>query len=440
MHYFYSLFLCLSFFLAAGLRNVNVTNGGFAACSSSYFSSCLNLHLPLDADAVIVELAVNDLSAYREDMLGKAAFERLIRRILNRPSRPPILLLNVHQHAENHPPSEQVSLYLHNAEAFFFDVATYYGLQLASGKSATWRLSQQNVPGFWINGSWFNSIFDVKTQAANPNPPSEKVLSNFLFWDHHHFGSINGHRALTELLIEIIVHASKQLLNEPEIDEAVVSEALPPPIFEGNFAPRSETCLLGDSLKNAALSERPGFNWTNEQRDPKKPPKWGWTGFGGGAELKLNISTNIGHSIQSPNQPMDAQKKPPDLVSLSIGFLTSYDPIMAEFEVTCVAGCICDRNVLNGLDGSRQVSQLSMKKIMVSQSELCIVSIRVIGAPAAPDCKERCKAKIGAIVLEEGTFSDVDAGKIELINDVFVGGVLRSDFGNRIKDPNSQTK
>lgn len=47
----------------SGLK-INMTNGGFAACTSSYFASCVNLHVPIDADIVIFELAVNDPSAY----------------------------------------------------------------------------------------------------------------------------------------------------------------------------------------------------------------------------------------------------------------------------------------------------------------------------------------------------------------------------------------
>lgn len=371
---------------------------------------------------------MNDLSSYRDSPESKASFERLIRRILGRPNKPAVIVLNAHQHADNHPESEVSSLYLHNAEAYFFDVATYYGTQLASGKAATWRLSQAGAEGFWVNGTWFTSIFDVKSQTPNPNPPSEKVLSNFLFWDNHHYTSINGHRALAELLIEIVVHASRQLLNDLRIDEKVINEALPPPIFKGNYAPRTETCLLGNSLRTA-VAETSGFNWANEQREKNKSPKWGWTGFGSGSELKINISTSIGQ-----NQTNDSQ---PAQVSLSIGYLASYDPIMAEFELICLSGCVCERAVFDGLDGSRKVSQLTMKKVLLTQSEQCIISIKILGGGTpTPECKERCKVKIGALVLEEGLSSSVDGDKLELAGEIFVGGVLRKDYGAMIKDPN----
>jgi hypothetical protein len=409
------------FFHKAGLHNVNVTNGGFAACSSSYFSSCLNIHLPTDADLVIVELAINDLPSYRDDPAGKSAFEKLIRRILERDNKPAVILANAFQHEENHPdPNEKTSLYLHNAEAFFFDVSSYYGIQMASTKAATWRLSQQGVPGFWVNSTWFHETFDIKNQKRFDNPPNVKTLSKYLFFDPHHFTSINGHRTISELVIEILIHTSAQLLNQPEIDERVVSDPLPPPIFTNNYAPRSETCLIGSSLKVAALPDMTGFNWTNEQRDPKKAPKLGYTGFGGGSELRFNVSTNISLAQQP--------------VSITLGYLTSYDPVMAELEVTCQSGCTCEGSVFNGLDSSRQVSQLTMKRFTVSQSEHCILSIKIIGAPASPDCKERCKVKIGALVVEEGVATEVaDGGKFELISEVFADGILSSGYGTKIR-------
>ena len=205
-------------------------------------------------------------------------------------------------------------------------------------------------------------------------------------------------------------------------DERVISDPLPPPIFTDNHAPKSETCLVGESLNNSVLQNMSGFNWTNEQRDPKKAPKYGFTGFGGGSEVRFNISTNVSLS-QRP-------------VSVTLGYLTSYDPIMAEFEVLCLSGCTCERSVFDGLDGSRQVSQLTMKRLQVSQSESCVLSIKIMGAPASPDCKDRCKKKIGALVVEEGTSPEVsDGGKFELIDEVFQNGVLSNAYGN-----NSRTR
>jgi hypothetical protein len=76
-------------------------------------------------------------------------FERLVRKLLDRRSLPAVLLLNHHKLIDideknvNHP-------YLDNADAFYFEVSTYYGIPSASLKAAMWSLAQRMVPGFWV--------------------------------------------------------------------------------------------------------------------------------------------------------------------------------------------------------------------------------------------------------------------------------------------------
>jgi hypothetical protein len=419
----------------SGLK-VNVTNGGFAACSSSYFASCVNMHVPMDADLVIVELAANDPWAYANDLLSKKAFERLIRKLMDRPAKPAIILVNAYQHTSQFGKREQEEgLYLRNSEAYFFEVASYYSLSLASTKAAVWHLSQASVPGFLINSTWYHQIWDVKNAMVLENPPSHTDLQKYLFWDSLHFTSVNGHRAMSELIIGLLVHASRQLLvaHDHTAEDQTGIEALPPPIFKGNEAPRSETCLVGEALKASSVNAK-GFNWVNEAR-PDQLPKWGFTGFKSGSELKIKIATDVLVDLSTPAN----ESQPLPNVTLSVGYLSSYDPIMADFEVYCESGCLCERRVFEGLDKSRKVSQMAMRQIEVSPSPDCIIGIKIKGALESsrlPECKVGCKVKIGAMVLEDSagwSSAYIDMDKLDLMSSVFGPG--SKEFGTKIKKP-----
>ena len=417
----------------SGLK-INVTNGGFAACSSSYFASCVNLHVPIDADIVIVELAANDPWAYSDDTQAKRVFERLIRKLLMREARPAIILVNAYHHAFDFGEDDQESLYLHNSEAFFFDVSTYYGLPLASTKAALWHLS--HLPGFWINNTWFHQVFDYKNQKFFETPPKREDLSKYLFFDSKHFTSVNGHRAMSEQIIGILLHASRQLLLHNEVDHEGSNsnlDPLPPPIFKGNEATPHETCLVGDGLRKSVVETKGNFSWLDEARKEQRP-KWGFTGFGSGSELKIKLATSL--DLPKTNESSNNQTEPP-IVTISVGYLTSYDPVMADFEVSCVSGCSCRSWTFEGLDTSRKASQISMRQIEVSQSPECIISIKIKGNQTGStpvECKERCKVKIGAMVVEDSvgwTSAYIDMEKLELMGGIFGPG--GKEFGTNIK-------
>lgn len=53
------LYLKQSYGQIAGV-NVTVNNGAVPGTTSAYMSACVNLHVPRDADIVIVEYSVND--------------------------------------------------------------------------------------------------------------------------------------------------------------------------------------------------------------------------------------------------------------------------------------------------------------------------------------------------------------------------------------------
>jgi hypothetical protein len=78
---------------------------------------------------VLVEYAVNDASEDGQfDTLALRAFERLMCNLLRLPKSPAVVLLNAYAMLFTPPRGR----YWANAEAHFFELATYYSLPLLS--------------------------------------------------------------------------------------------------------------------------------------------------------------------------------------------------------------------------------------------------------------------------------------------------------------------
>ncbi|KAL7424571.1 hypothetical protein Q5752_000255 [Cryptotrichosporon argae] len=73
-----------------GQRNAFV-NGALPATGSDYYSYCFHEHVPPEPDLVLLELAIND-----EYLVARGpTYERLVRALLDLPSRPAVLNLNI---------------------------------------------------------------------------------------------------------------------------------------------------------------------------------------------------------------------------------------------------------------------------------------------------------------------------------------------------------
>jgi hypothetical protein len=77
-----------------GYGHISVANGAVPGTVSTYMSVCVKSHVPLDADVVLVEYAVNDAFNAPVDSDLRRSFERLIRKLLNFPNRPAVVLVN----------------------------------------------------------------------------------------------------------------------------------------------------------------------------------------------------------------------------------------------------------------------------------------------------------------------------------------------------------
>lgn len=71
--------------------DIPVINGASPATGSDYFSYCFALHIPTNVDLVIIELGINDVGK-PEDL---ETMEDLLRGVLDLPSQPAVMLLEV---------------------------------------------------------------------------------------------------------------------------------------------------------------------------------------------------------------------------------------------------------------------------------------------------------------------------------------------------------
>jgi hypothetical protein len=125
--------------------NVSIYNGAVAGTLSTFMSACVRNHLPEDVDLVLVEYAVNDLPGHLLDSDQRMGFERLLRKVLNYPKRPAVVLVNTYQWFN------VKGSYWGNVEADFSEYASYYGLPTVSLKAAAHELMDTGADGFWVN-------------------------------------------------------------------------------------------------------------------------------------------------------------------------------------------------------------------------------------------------------------------------------------------------
>ena len=314
-------------------------------------------------------------------MKNRKGSERLMRSLLSRPNRPAVVLLNTFQHPNNLPQRRRGNLYFENAEAFYFDLATYYGLTLVSLKAAAFPSIHNYVDGFWLNSS----------QYAVPKDERK----HYFFWDNQHVGSLNGHRLLADLVIAVFHRVAKKLLvvprqeeqgHEGQGQERATAFRLPPPIFPLNFELAKEMCIVGERLLGAVLSKM-GFEWINDQPDPAKPAKLGWTSYDPGSEISFKIDWYLNQSS----------------FTLSIGYLVSYEN-MGTFIVSCLS-CECEKQTFDGHDSSRRVSQMSVANLRVSaRHPECKINILV----SSESRSGKHKVKIAALMLQSGDEGSLD--------------------------------
>jgi hypothetical protein len=110
------------------------------------------------------------------------SFERLVRRLLNYPKRPAVLLINAFSYADGFP--FRGAFWGGSVERDTPEFSLYYDLPAVSVKGCCYHLMQINASGFRVD----NSVKDL------PSDASIEDKQQFFYFDNVHPYGLTGHR------------------------------------------------------------------------------------------------------------------------------------------------------------------------------------------------------------------------------------------------------
>ncbi|PRW59533.1 hypothetical protein C2E21_1609 [Chlorella sorokiniana] len=343
-------------------------NSAIPATPSSYMSLCSAWHVPDDVELVFVEYNVNDLQGIQ--LPYRKAHERLLRKLLALPKRPAVVELLIYRW-----PGVRVEGYTEGWEdlksPFRYYVgddehtalANFYALPLLTGRSLLWPLMTLKEP-------------NLTTQGWNWQPYQENL-------DHP---NARGQALYADMVIEWMQQTLEDLTLhplEPADDEEAQEQTLLPPLYKGNFAAKTNTCLMGDQF-SAVVKRHKGFAFVDEGKPGK--PKTGWVATQPGSWLEFDVNTK--EAAAEAGQPT---------IAVAVAHLTSYAH-MGQANVTCITGCTCPDVTIEGHQPEHH-SQTVLTNVDVSTAEVCRMRVSVLPTSTSPDGEH--KVKLSGVVLSE---------------------------------------
>ncbi|GIL56585.1 hypothetical protein Vafri_11927 [Volvox africanus] len=280
-----------------------------------------------DVDLVLLEYAINDPPFLVPQMINepRKSFEQLIRKLLRLPRRPAVVLLNLFRwFSESSVGADQRpsdTYYFTNAEAQFFEFATYYGLPLVSLKAAVYHHMVAGTRGFQV---------DTLRYLTRRNDSADKEA--LFYEDPMHPSGLTGHRVISELIAGLLLSVARGLVTRPwrPSEEEQIAAALPAHMIPDNYDTDLDICLMGENFRASAVDVQ-GFEWLNEGRSPLAP-KWGYTATVPNASIAFTIS----HSATTNETARHVQAS----VLVILAYLRSYEN-MGVAAVSCSGGCVC---------------------------------------------------------------------------------------------------
>ncbi|KAG2433670.1 hypothetical protein HXX76_008041 [Chlamydomonas incerta] len=400
-------FSTLSRYMLAAFPAANITtrNGCTPGVPANYMILCLEQSVDPDVELVFVEFTVNNGHDPNNALYGNTVvldMERLVRRILQLPGRPAVVLMHVPtqgmaQYPPGHPKNPKNELhrpYYQTTEDALTAVHSYYDVQSLSLRNALYGLAVEQREGF----KWEQAFVD------------------------HHPGN-QGHKMMADLAVYLLQATALQLVGHLPYgreDAEAVAAALPEPMYPGNVAPNTSMCLLGERFRELVVPESTaGFAYINEGTAEK--PKPGYVANTTGAVLRLRLNTDRA-GLAGPQRPAggaktpDADKQP---VQIFFHHLRSYEH-MGVAAFSCVAGCACAPTEVDGHHGEK-VSQLYMVVLEVSQAPACDIEIKVLDRTSSGEHKFKVS---GAVIAER-------AGRDAWWNNALMGAKKEAVFGIR---------
>ncbi|KAL4444598.1 hypothetical protein ABPG77_002415 [Micractinium sp. CCAP 211/92] len=358
-----------------------LVRSGVGGAISSYFALCTELHMPSDADLVILEFAVNDVNPDH-----RRGHERLIRKLLAFPRRPAVVEM-VHYRQPWAPSAPEVPFRWMNDDENAIQAA-YYRLPHLAVRSLVWgqmqvprpeQLSGED-PNDHLHG--YPSVDDI---------PGGRF--SFMYLDAFGHPNEQGHRWISELVIHWMQRQLEDLAARPlgPEDEQEAREDLPPPLYPNNTAPATSACYVGEVVQQLVVAKDAAWEWKHEGAIEKK--KFGFISELPGSSLTLQVNTSGAPASSGGGASADNTT-----VAVTIAFLRSYEH-MGHFMVECTQGCSCEPLRLDGIH-KLDNSLLSMESLQATRSDACRLRVTVLPDTSSPDKEHKVKI-LGLIVSDQ---------------------------------------
>jgi hypothetical protein len=183
--------------------------------------------------------------------------ERLLRRLLNYPNKPAVILLNAFAYTGGFP--FRGAFWGGSVERDTPDLALYYDLPALSVKGCCYHLMRADVPGYRV---------DNQVRWLPPDTPLA-VKSQYFYMDNVHpfgttghrqeiimYGAINMYhltgcscRAMGDLLAFFLRHAYTMMQVGMWHFPTNTDDALPEPMIPGNFESKGNNCYVFNDVQ-----------------------------------------------------------------------------------------------------------------------------------------------------------------------------------------------
>uniref|UniRef100_A0A383WNE5 SGNH hydrolase-type esterase domain-containing protein n=1 Tax=Tetradesmus obliquus TaxID=3088 RepID=A0A383WNE5_TETOB len=337
---------------------------------------CLQQFVDAAVDLVFVEYAAND--GYSDGSVNNgavAAFERLLRKLLQQQRGPAVVLM---EFLATDAKQKGLPFYA-TAEDQYGVLAQYYGLPWLSYRNLVWQGLMQDTPGF--------SRFELF-------PPDEQRHPTPL--GHRYMADIAVHLLQQTYIDSVLASLDEQTLQQHPLAKVA------PPMLPGNYESSNLACIIGEDLRAAVVQQQGSWSWVNEGTPAR--PKWGFVSWQVGAALLLKFDTRASPA-QQPVSSSSSSRGPseedhasaqrtattrtatttsssssssssttPDMI-IWLGYVKSWRH-MGSATLSCISGCTCQPAVVDGLHGEGNTQQ-HMAKLFATQAEECIVEVKI---------------------------------------------------------------
>lgn len=361
-------------------------NSALSATPSMLMDFCLEDAVDADVDLVFVEYCANDspptgVDAHDTMVLG--GYERLLRRILNIPSSPAVVLVQSMTKGMMYPSSAPGKRgYLETREDAYGALAQYYELPWLSVRALWWpemQVKQQRPKQV------ARTLLGAPTQEAMRSP----FLSEL---DDFHPNDL-GHTAMADMVAYWLQQTAIALAQDPlsNEDARLAVAPVPAPALPGNYQAKNLACDFGANLvRNAAdLSMSHGFAVVDEGVPFR--PKIGLHAKETGARLLIRVNTTRSDG-------------PGKNTTVLVAYQQSWQP-MGNARISCVlsSACACEplekvAAHLAVMDPAARQTVAVVARLSVTQSPACEIAVDVLPEPG-PDGSHKFKV-VGVMVSE----------------------------------------